>query len=239
MGIKFANNKEGEIRREYICKELIYKSETSSNPAESADYAYFKIEATKREPLVLSRNGVDNQEALKLIRVSSNSDKTNGFDLGHYVRKKFESSTCHNQFGTGFNPHGVSRWSPISSLVNCGIYQGNSGSPVFNLNNQVVGILHAGMWPSISQEGNQDKIDMSRTQSKHAVYTSVSCIQDSSLSVSLSQLCDEGRRLNLMDCLTPDQQKIYLKYLMNKIKNLILNIFLKKIITILLISNQK
>lgn len=223
LGIKFANRIAGEHRREYICKEMIFKSDYSDNKiTENADYAYFRIETTPRKPLVISREGVDNHETLHMIRVTSNTKLTNFFDVGHYLRKKFESSTCQNRYGININLNGVNRWSPTSTLLNCSIYQGNSGSPVFNQNNQVVGILHAGVWPRSpeSQDGRrQDKVDLSYTKSKHAIYTNAICIKDPTRSVTLAAQCNESRRLTLLDCLTKEEQQELLKPIENDINS--------------------
>lgn len=144
--------------RLYRCKEVIYAVKDEGTPFR--DFALVRLNrpVTGRTPLKLSSATLKGDQKLF----------TMGFPLGMPMKFSPNGDVLKND---------VSRESFITNLS---VFDGNSGSPVFNEQNEVVGILTGGT-PSIWQVPNEKK----------------SCLN--------YNRCDE----NGLNCLLPDRDPVH------------------------------
>lgn len=144
LGIKFPSvpGHDEEVR---MCDKILYRSDLSNENSFDikADYAFFKIKKIKRKSLVLASNPVRNQEGISFRKVNP---------LKSVLGGRLDYSYCVAQTGSVLNSNYSNEWSDTGLGVSygskdyskkCEIRQGNSGSPVLNMNNEVVGFAQS------------------------------------------------------------------------------------------------
>lgn len=106
----------------YRCKETIYAVNDEKLPFR--DFAVIRLDrpVEGREPLKMAAGGVKNEDILSMI----------GYPLGTPAKRSINARVLMN------NPERK------AFVTNLDAFQGNSGSPVFNQQNEVVGILVSG-----------------------------------------------------------------------------------------------
>lgn len=111
----------------YRCKETIYAVNDESLPFR--DFAVIRLDrpVEGREPLKMASGGVKNTDVLSMI----------GYPLGTPAKRSINARVLKN------DPERK------AFVTNLDAFQGNSGSPVFNQQNEVVGILVSG-FPSVN-----------------------------------------------------------------------------------------
>lgn len=88
-------------------------------------------------------------------------------------------------------------------MIDCAIYQGNSGSPVLNQQGKIIGILHAGYWSEERQHKNYGIDGKSRVWgigSNHAYFTNLMCVADPVTKQELAPECQQSANMSLLDC---------------------------------------
>lgn len=146
LGIKFpaVPGHEEEIR---MCDKILYRSDLSTETAFNikADYAFFRIKKVNRQALNLAKTPVRNQDAISFRKV-------NPLSGAHALGGQLDYSFCLAQTESLLNSNYSSEWSDTGLGVSygskdftkkCEIRKGNSGSPVLNANNEIVGFAQS------------------------------------------------------------------------------------------------
>ncbi len=142
LGIKFPETP-GHPSEVFMCEELLYRSDIGKDPNPfdiKADYSYFRIKPTSRKPLGLA---LQPSKPKDLISVR----KVNPIDLKSQMGGYLDYAHCQLQNDSLLNIKYGNEWSEtglaVSSGNSCKIIHGNSGSPVLNSQNQVIGFAQS------------------------------------------------------------------------------------------------
>lgn len=144
LAIKFPETP-GHASEIRSCTELIYKSDISDYSAFSmqADYAYFRIRPVNRTFLPLATAPTGSQQTISVRKINPRPYQTS-------VGGQLDYARCQTQTGSLLNTSYYSQWSatglgvkPKNSYSSCKIIQGNSGSPVINARNEVIGFAQS------------------------------------------------------------------------------------------------
>ncbi len=142
LGIKFPETP-GHPSEVFMCEELLYRSDIGkdSNPFDiKADYSYFRIKPTSRKPLGLAPQPSKPKELISVRKV-------NPIDLKSQMGGHLDYAYCLLQNDSFLNVKYGNEWSDtglaVSNGNSCKIIHGNSGSPVLNSQNQVIGFAQS------------------------------------------------------------------------------------------------
>jgi V8-like Glu-specific endopeptidase len=116
------------------CKKVI---RLSNNYGRDKVQDYAIIELSKnvwQTPVRINNKGIKNNAALHSWKIDHGSYGEIG-----YLKKV----NCKSQMGSFFQPDYSHKSSRDAALIGCKIIPGNSGSPLFNKKDQVVGIIHS------------------------------------------------------------------------------------------------
>lgn len=155
LAIKFpdVDGKPSEVRN---CLEIIYRSniETIMKFNVNTDYAFFRIAPIDRTPLPLSTTGAPNNQSITVRKVNPlASFNTLGGNLDY--------AQCQTQTESFLNVDYLDTWSPTglglrtsNTSKTCKIIKGNSGSPVLNARNEIIGIAQSYWMPEYLKQLN-------------------------------------------------------------------------------------
>tara|TARA_B110001454_G_scaffold219194_1_gene251297 strand:+ start:51683 stop:53140 length:1458 start_codon:yes stop_codon:yes gene_type:complete len=127
------------------CTEIIYRSniKEASVFAINADYAFFRIKPVNRVVLPLATSPTDGKQ---LVSVRKVNPPPNSKTLDGYL----DYARCQTLTGSLLNSKYYNQWAetglavkPENSYSPCSIIQGNSGSPVLNARNEVIGFAQS------------------------------------------------------------------------------------------------
>lgn len=144
LGIKFpaVPGHDEEIR---MCDKILYRSDLKGESPFNvkADYAFFRIKKINRQALMLSNEPVKNQDHISFRKVNPLKNRLGG---------RLDYSYCMAQTESLLNSSYSNEWSDTGLGVSygsqddakkCEIRKGNSGSPVLNIRNEVVGFAQS------------------------------------------------------------------------------------------------
>lgn len=184
IAIKFLEP-DSKGRRTYACKKVLARSDVETKP-DGPDYGFFEIDASERAPLRIARDGVSDQTWLRSLRVDPITPGKPGGSIS--------TADCHAAQNSLLNINFTNEYSPTALAVGCEARQGNSGSPVLNLNNEVVGILQSKKldvyMDLLRKPLRQLGVEFPQNPPNHFVFTNLSCIKDP----------ETGRNLNEPNC---------------------------------------
>lgn len=100
------------------------------------DYAFFRINPVANFPLQPMRFSTQASSQDQNVVIQSMTPN-NGLGRGGFL----ENKSCRVSFGSLVDLVSVSPWSHLLAVRACDVVQGNSGSPVVNSQNQVIGII--------------------------------------------------------------------------------------------------
>lgn len=180
----------------FDCKEILdYSPLGIFDP----DYAFFKIEKTGREPLLIHKEGLKDNEPIRIAKVTPLSTAVGG---------RLEIENCKVGLGTLLNPKSTNSWSKTGVGLGCQATGGNSGSPVLNEEGHVIGILQSKMLSQYKKlvENNFKKFKLELPQNilPHMLFTSLSCVTDPVTGILNEQKCSYGESLAITDCIAFD-----------------------------------
>lgn len=127
------------------CTEIIYKSDISDYSAFNMqqDYAFFRIRPVNRAVLPLATTPTGSQQTISVRKINPRQYQTS-------IGGQLDYARCQTQAGSLLNTNYNSQWSetglgvrPKNSNSSCKIIQGNSGSPVLNARNEVIGFAQS------------------------------------------------------------------------------------------------
>lgn len=116
----------------YECRKVVYAIHEEEPPYRDFALVQLKRPVTDRTPLVLSKQKIQPGDAVRMI----------GYPLGQPAKLSRDAHILLNNI------------SKQSFITNLDAFEGNSGSPVFNAQNEVIGILVGG---TPSESLRQDK----------------------------------------------------------------------------------
>ena len=181
----------------FTCKRVL---DFSPGGIMSPDYAFFEIASTGRQPVKIAQNGIADRSGLRVVKVTPNSPSYSMLRGG-----TMESARCTTALNTLLNIRSASPWSETAVAVDCAAVSGNSGSPVFNDRDEVVGILQSHMleeWNSILKQNFSKYAKGIPSQIiPHFVFTNLSCVPDPLTKKFASTECQAAKNVGLGDCL--------------------------------------
>ncbi len=193
MAIRFKGEFGDEI---YECEDLI----SFSREDDARDYAFFKIKSTNLKPFKVSKSGLKEGEKISSLRMTP----MKGVIGGTLGRK--ECNVVANSFMNILGSIGA--WSETAVAMGCSAQGGNSGSPIVNENNEVIGILQAYLMNgSINVMRNKYSLFdfvMPATLPTHGLFTNFSCVDDPVFGAGQQKACQEIKGLNPRVCLMKD-----------------------------------
>ncbi len=209
----------------FTCKEIInYSSIGTFDP----DYAFFKIEKTSREPLLIHQNGVKDKEPIQVAKITP---------LIHSIGGILEVESCKVGLGTLLNLKSTNSWSKIAVGLGCQGINGNSGSPVLNDEGKVVGILQSKMTKEyknyLENTFKTFNIKFPTSIAPHILFTNLSCVADPETGNFNKEKCLNGEKLSFLNCISFNNEKTQanIKDLYDKWKTDLPTIFVYEFIT--------
>lgn len=137
LGIRFRGLPE---TNSFVCKEILKFSqvtpEVSSTILYTPDYAFFRVEKTGKRSFPFSRSDLSDDQIVKIPTFDEHPAQ-NDPDFLELVVKRCPVVFKSFALDVGENP-----LAPILLLGDCGTQKGNSGSPVLNDSNEVVGLFY-------------------------------------------------------------------------------------------------
>lgn len=127
------------------CTELIYKSNIKeANGFDiKADYAFFRIKPVNRAFLPLATSPTGSKQSVSVRKV-------NPIPYSNTIGGQLDYARCETLTGSLLNSKYYNEWAetglailPKNSYKTCKIIQGNSGSPVLNARNEVIGFAQS------------------------------------------------------------------------------------------------
>lgn len=198
------SNCEGQVAIRFIepsgkpsifgCKQLLDYSPQSNFTA--PDYAFFRIEKSGMLPLKIHKQGLSDNQPIAIAKITPIVGARGG---------RLEVESCKVAIGTLLNLSSVSAWSKTSVGIGCHVTGGNSGSPVLNQDNEVLGIVQAMLTENYSAGINRSfemfKLELPQNLKPHGIFTNLSCINDPVFGVIEKEKCANDQKLQFTDCI--------------------------------------
>lgn len=168
----------------FTCKKIISQKFKEGE----FDYAFIEIENTNILPFNISKKSFDDGETLYIHKISTSGDSF-----------KYEKGTCEVVMSSLLNQQAVTKWSKTGQTVSCKVIQGNSGSPVVNAQDEVVGIAQS----YIDVAGFKNDLNDVITPVNdpyNMTFSNLACIDDPINGHPNQELCEKSQKHNLTSC---------------------------------------
>lgn len=166
------------------------------------DYAFLRIEQTGKQPFVIHKDGLKDNESIRIPRVNP---------LSHSIGGRLETEFCRIGLGTLLNPKGTNSWSKTAVGLGCEVQNGNSGSPVLNSQGKIVGILQRRATEKyrrvLMQNFSTFELKVPDKIIPHMIFTSLSCIADPITNGYNREKCSYGENLSITECIDFNNEK--------------------------------
>lgn len=183
----------------FACKELLKFSPLGIF---DPDYAFFRIEKSGKEPFVINKQGLKDNQPIRVPRITP---------LNSSIGGRLEIERCKVGLGTLLNYKATNSWSKTGVGLGCQVTKGNSGSPVINEAGEVIGILQSMLLENyrklIAESFKSFKLELPRTLIPHMLFTSLSCVADPATGLGNEQKCSDGEKISIVDCLDFKNEK--------------------------------
>lgn len=176
-----------------MCKKLLAASKITGG-MDLDDYAYIEVEALSAEPVKISQAGIGDG---MYVRVH----KLNPFDDGS-LGGTFESIECTSVQKSLLNLYYINSFSRTALAMGCEARGGNSGSPVFNKDNEVIGLLQSKKVVDyllfLGQElARRSQLELPEDPPQHFVFSNLACIPHPVTGARVTEECEYYRERNL------------------------------------------
>ncbi len=194
MAIKFVRRGPGQPDV-FPCQRLLNYSQFDPTKI-LPDYAFFEIARTGIAPLGISQTGIPNRQQLRLVKVVP-------WEKG----ARLQSEACVSALNSALNFSSASAWSKTSAAINCHSAEGNSGSPVLDKKNQVVGILQSAYKEKQLQEMKRLAPVGTQMPDKlipNIILTNLACVPHPVNGRYEREKCAAAENLRITDCISLD-----------------------------------
>lgn len=176
-----------------MCKSVKAVSKASGG-MDLDDYAYLEVDPMTVEPVKISQSGVLDDMQVRVHKINPHEDGSLG---GSY-----ESLTCKTVQKSLLNLYYIHQYSRTALAVGCEARGGNSGSPVFNTNNEVIGLLQSKKVSDyllfLGQElARRSELELPEEPPQHFVFSNLACIPHPVTGERVDKDCDYYRERNL------------------------------------------
>lgn len=192
MAVKFPTvGPQPEVVRR--CKKLITFSDLN-RAWDVGDYSFIEIEPVDRDPVVVSRQGLQDQMTIGVYSVNPRIDFELGGDIVYRECLTVQDSILNILYINDFSRTGLA--------VGCSAQEGNSGSPVLNRSREVIGILQskkAEDYFVLLQQKFEKGRSFTTPQNvpEHFVFSNIACIPDPMTGEFIKEPCAKYYNLNL------------------------------------------
>lgn len=190
MSIRFLRQSYGK-EEIFGCKKIITFSHLKNEIGQ--DYAFFEISKTDILPVTIVQNGMKNKESVHVKKITPLESGMGG---------RLEVQHCALALDSMLNSKSATPWSETGVAVRCRAKQGNSGSPVFNSENQVIGILQSyyteAFFRKLKDQGsvfNNIPDDM-----EHFQFTNLTCVPHPVSGAYAKDKCNSAKDLSIHSC---------------------------------------
>lgn len=155
-----------------LCKKIVSMSQVSGG-MDLDDYAFIEVEPLPVEPLKVAQQGVPDAAEIRVHKINPHDDGTLG--------GSFESLNCQTAQKSLLNLYYIHQYSRTGLAMGCEARGGNSGSPVFNSKNEVIGLLQSKkvsdyLWFLGEQLARKSNLTLPEEAPAHFVFSNLSCI---------------------------------------------------------------
>lgn len=177
-----------------MCKKILAAS-TINGAMDLDDYAYIEVDAMSVEPVKISQAGIQDGMSVRV-------HKLNPFEDGS-LGGTFESVECTTVQKSLLNLYYINNFSRTALAMGCEARGGNSGSPVFNENNEVIGLLQSKKVVDyllyLGQEllARRSQLELPEEPPQHFVFSNLACIPHPVTGERVVEECDYYRERNL------------------------------------------
>ncbi|MCC6137675.1 MAG: trypsin-like peptidase domain-containing protein [Bdellovibrionaceae bacterium] len=176
-----------------LCKKIISVSHIQGG-MDLDDYAFMEVDSLPVAPVKISQSGIPDSAEIRVHKINPHEDGTMG---GVY-----ESLQCKAVQKSILNLYFIHPFSRTALAVGCEARGGNSGSPVFNADNEVIGLLQSKkvsdyLWFLGDQLARKSQLTLPEEPPQHFVFSNLACIAHPVTGAREEKECDYYRERSL------------------------------------------